>query len=109
MSTILIVEDEPKLAALEADYFRSQGYDTHCIADGLEVVAIGHTTDDGQARERTDNGDTENGHGGAPAGSESAISTPLLLISPRFSNTLPTYPSDGGIGTRISASFVVLL
>jgi two-component system response regulator BaeR len=35
---ILIVEDEPKLAALEADYLKSQGYDTHCIADGLEVV-----------------------------------------------------------------------
>jgi two-component system response regulator BaeR len=39
MSTILIVEDEPKLAALESDYLRSQGYDTHCIADGNEVVA----------------------------------------------------------------------
>jgi two-component system response regulator BaeR len=39
MSTILIVEDEPKLAALESDYLRSQGYDTHCIADGSEVVA----------------------------------------------------------------------
>ena len=38
MSRILIVEDEPKLAALEADYFKSQGYETHCIADGLEVV-----------------------------------------------------------------------
>lgn len=38
MSRILIVEDEPKLAALESDYLRSQGYDTHCIADGNEVV-----------------------------------------------------------------------
>lgn len=38
MTRILIVEDEPKLAALEADYLRSQGYDTHCIADGGEVV-----------------------------------------------------------------------
>ena len=38
MSRILIVEDEPKLAALEADYLRSQGYDTHTIADGNEVV-----------------------------------------------------------------------
>jgi two-component system response regulator BaeR len=38
MTRILIVEDEPKLAALEADYLRSQGYDTHCIADGLEVA-----------------------------------------------------------------------
>ena len=39
MSQILIVEDEPKLAALESDYLRSQGYDTHCIADGSEVVS----------------------------------------------------------------------
>jgi two-component system response regulator BaeR len=39
MSRILIVEDEPKLAALESDYLKSQGYDTHCIADGSEVVS----------------------------------------------------------------------
>jgi two-component system response regulator BaeR len=39
MSQILIVEAEPKLAALESDYLRSQGYDTHCIADGSEVVS----------------------------------------------------------------------
>jgi two-component system response regulator BaeR len=39
MSRILIVEDEPKLASLESDYLRSQGYETHCIADGREVVA----------------------------------------------------------------------
>jgi two-component system, OmpR family, response regulator BaeR len=38
MTRILIVEDEPKLAALEADYLRSQGYDTHCIADGRDVA-----------------------------------------------------------------------
>jgi two-component system response regulator BaeR len=38
MSRILIVEDEPKLAALESDYLNSQGYETHCIADGLEVA-----------------------------------------------------------------------
>jgi two-component system response regulator BaeR len=38
MSRILVVEDEPKLAALESDYLRSQGYETHCIADGLDVV-----------------------------------------------------------------------
>jgi two-component system, OmpR family, response regulator BaeR len=38
MSTILIVEDEPKLAALMADYLKASGYDTHCIADGLEVL-----------------------------------------------------------------------
>jgi len=39
MSRILIVEDEPKLAALEADYLKAEGYDTHCIGDGSEVVA----------------------------------------------------------------------
>jgi two-component system, OmpR family, response regulator BaeR len=38
MSRILIVEDEPKLAALEADYLKAAGFDTHCIADGREVV-----------------------------------------------------------------------
>ena len=38
MSRILIVEDEPKLAELESDYLRSQGFDTHIIANGLEVV-----------------------------------------------------------------------
>ena len=38
MSTILIVEDEPKLAALVADYMKASGFATHCIADGLEVV-----------------------------------------------------------------------
>jgi two-component system response regulator BaeR len=39
MSRILIVEDEPKLAALEADYLRSAGYETHVIGNGAEVVA----------------------------------------------------------------------
>jgi two-component system, OmpR family, response regulator BaeR len=39
VSRILIVEDEPKLAALEADYLRAAGYETHCIADGREVVS----------------------------------------------------------------------
>lgn len=39
MTRILVVEDEPKLAALEADYLKSQGYETHVIADGSEVVA----------------------------------------------------------------------
>src|SRR5919206_4637683 len=38
MSRILIVEDEPKLAALEADYLKAAGFDTHSIADGREVV-----------------------------------------------------------------------
>jgi len=33
MSTILIVEDEPKLAALMADYLKASGFAAHCIAD----------------------------------------------------------------------------
>ncbi len=35
---ILIVEDEPKLAALLADYLRAAGYETACLADGLAVA-----------------------------------------------------------------------
>jgi len=35
---ILIVEDEAKLAALEADYLRAEGFEPHCLANGLEVV-----------------------------------------------------------------------
>lgn len=35
---ILIVEDEPKLAALLADYFRASGFEARWIADGREVV-----------------------------------------------------------------------
>ena len=38
MSRILIVEDEPKLAALEADYLKAAGFETHSIADGRDVV-----------------------------------------------------------------------
>jgi len=38
VATILIVEDEPKLAALEADYLAAAGYATHRIEDGLQVV-----------------------------------------------------------------------
>jgi two-component system response regulator BaeR len=38
MKTVLIVEDEPKLAALEADYLKADGFGTHVIADGLAVV-----------------------------------------------------------------------
>jgi two-component system, OmpR family, response regulator BaeR len=38
MNKILIVEDEPKLAALIADYLKASGYATHIIANGLEVV-----------------------------------------------------------------------
>jgi two-component system response regulator BaeR len=35
---ILIVEDEPKLAALLADYLGAAGYRTRIIADGLAVI-----------------------------------------------------------------------
>jgi len=38
MTKILIVEDEPKLAALEADYLRAEGFTPHRIGDGGEVV-----------------------------------------------------------------------
>jgi two-component system response regulator BaeR len=38
MKKILIVEDEAKLAALEADYLKAEGFAPHCIANGLEVV-----------------------------------------------------------------------
>ena len=38
MSRILIVEDEPKLAALEADYLKAAGFETHVIGDGRQVV-----------------------------------------------------------------------
>jgi two-component system response regulator BaeR len=36
---IFVVEDEPRLAALLADYLRRAGYEPHCLGDGLEVVA----------------------------------------------------------------------
>ncbi|HSB96235.1 MAG TPA: response regulator [Spongiibacteraceae bacterium] len=35
---ILIVEDEPKLASLLADYLSQSGYTPHCIADGNGVL-----------------------------------------------------------------------
>ena len=38
MKKILIVEDETKLAALEADYLRAEGFEPHAIGNGLEVV-----------------------------------------------------------------------
>jgi len=37
-ANILIVEDEPKLASLVADYLKAAGYQTRVIADGREVV-----------------------------------------------------------------------
>lgn len=36
---ILIVEDEPKLAALLADYLKAAGHGSQWIADGTEVIA----------------------------------------------------------------------
>jgi two-component system, OmpR family, response regulator BaeR len=38
MAKVLIVEDEPKLAALVADYLKAAGYEAHCIDNGLEAV-----------------------------------------------------------------------
>jgi two-component system response regulator BaeR len=35
---ILVVEDEPKLAALVADYLKADGYDSHIVGDGLQAV-----------------------------------------------------------------------
>lgn len=35
---ILVVEDEPRLSALLADYLRRAGYEPHCVGDGREVV-----------------------------------------------------------------------
>lgn len=38
MSRVLIVEDEPKLASLVADYLKAAGYEAHCIDNGLEAI-----------------------------------------------------------------------
>ncbi|MBI5602681.1 MAG: response regulator [Deltaproteobacteria bacterium] len=38
MGTILIVEDEPKLASLLVDYLKASGFDSFCLGNGLEVV-----------------------------------------------------------------------
>jgi two-component system, OmpR family, response regulator BaeR len=35
---ILIVEDEPKLASLMADFLQAAGYTTRCVGDGLAVA-----------------------------------------------------------------------
>ena len=35
---ILVVEDEPKLAALVADYLKAAGYESHIVGDGLQAV-----------------------------------------------------------------------
>ena len=39
LAHILIVEDEPKLAALVGDYLRAGGYDASWVADGREAMA----------------------------------------------------------------------
>lgn len=36
--TILIVEDEPKLAQLLVDYLKQSGFETHVIGDGLKAL-----------------------------------------------------------------------
>src|SRR5664279_2593500 len=38
MNHILIVEDELKLARLQADYLQNAGFDTHCLSNGLDVL-----------------------------------------------------------------------
>jgi len=38
MHKVLIVEDEPKLASLVADYLKAAGYEAYCIENGLEAV-----------------------------------------------------------------------
>jgi two-component system response regulator BaeR len=38
MSKVLIVEDEPKLASLVADYLKAAGFEAHCIENGLEAI-----------------------------------------------------------------------
>ncbi len=35
---ILVVEDEPKLASLLADYLRASSFEPHCLANGMDVV-----------------------------------------------------------------------
>ena len=38
MHKVLIVEDEPKLASLVADYLKTAGYEAHCIENGVAAV-----------------------------------------------------------------------
>jgi two-component system response regulator BaeR len=44
MNTVYIVEDEPELAALVADYLRAAGFDPTVFADGLDALAAIRTT-----------------------------------------------------------------
>ncbi|MGW8271985.1 MAG: response regulator, partial [Thermodesulfovibrionales bacterium] len=36
--TVLVVEDEPKLASLLADYLKDSGFEPFCLGNGLDVV-----------------------------------------------------------------------
>jgi two-component system response regulator BaeR len=36
--SILVVEDEPKLSSLLADYLNASGFDPHCLHDGADVL-----------------------------------------------------------------------
>jgi two-component system response regulator BaeR len=38
VKSVLVVEDEPKLAALMADYLKAEGFATHIVGDGLQAV-----------------------------------------------------------------------
>jgi two-component system response regulator BaeR len=42
MSTVLVIEDEPKLATLLANYLRAAGLDPHVISDGALAVQAVH-------------------------------------------------------------------
>jgi two-component system, OmpR family, response regulator BaeR len=37
-ATVLVVEDEPKLAALLTDYLRAEGHTPECVADGRDAL-----------------------------------------------------------------------
>ena len=40
---VLVVEDEPRMAALLADYLRAAGHEAECVADGAAALAAWHT------------------------------------------------------------------
>lgn len=42
MSKVLVIEDEPKLAALVANYLRAAGLDPHVVADGALAIQAVH-------------------------------------------------------------------
>ena len=43
-ATVLIVEDEPKLARLLDDYLKAAGYRTHWVSDGVSAITAARTT-----------------------------------------------------------------